>query len=81
MQGRSLEAQVEAAAGGRPEGPLGVVAEVVLPQAATGRSDVTPPTRGAKEGVAAVHAACGDVGRSGGLSVCTGCVWAVHVQG
>ena len=37
MQGRSLEAQVEAAAGGRPEGPLGVVAEAVAVQAATGR--------------------------------------------
>ena len=37
MQGRSLEAQLEAAAGGRPEGLLGVVAEVVVAQAATGR--------------------------------------------
>ena len=37
-QGRSLEAQVEAAAGGRPEGLLGVVAEVVVAhQPATGR--------------------------------------------
>ena len=35
MQGRSLEVQVEAAAGGRPEGLLGVVAEVVVREAAT----------------------------------------------
>ena len=31
------EAQLEAAAGGRFEGLLGVVAEVVVPQPATGR--------------------------------------------
>ena len=37
MRGRSLEDQLEAAAGGRPEGLLGVVAEVVAPQPATGR--------------------------------------------
>ena len=37
MQGRSLELQVEAAAGGRPEGLLGVVAEAVALQPATGR--------------------------------------------
>ena len=37
-QGRSLEAQDEAAAaGGRPEGLLGAGAEAVVPQAATGR--------------------------------------------
>ena len=75
MQGRSLEVQLEAAAGGRPEGLLGVAAEVVAPQPATGRgkregarTSRHPPVRGAKEGVAAVHAACGDV-------------WAVRVQG
>ena len=37
MQGRSLEPQVEAAAGGHPEGLLGVVAEAVVLQPATGR--------------------------------------------
>ena len=37
MQGRSLEEQLEAAAGGRLEGLLGVVAEAVVLQAATGR--------------------------------------------
>ena len=31
--------------------------------------------------MAAVHAACGDVGHSGGLSVCEGCVWAVRRAG
>ena len=34
---RSLEVQLEAAAGGRPDGLLGVVAEVVAHQPATGR--------------------------------------------
>ena len=58
-----LEAQLEAAAGGRFEGLLGVVVEVVAPQPATGRckwegarAHATPPW--AKEGVAAVHAGC-----------------------
>ena len=57
-----LEVQLEAAAGGRFEGLLGVVAEVVVvPQPATGRckregahAHATHPW--AKEGVAAVHA-------------------------
>ena len=57
-----LELQLdEAAAGGRFEGLLGVVAEVVVPQPATGRckregarAHATHPW--AKEGVAAVHA-------------------------
>ena len=72
----SLEVQLKAAAGGRSDGLLGVLAEVVAHQPATGRCKrerartSRHPTRGAKEGVAAVHAACGDVGRSGGLSVC-----------
>ena len=76
MQGRSLEEQLEAAAGGRLEGLLGVVAEAVVLQAATGRgkregarTSRHPPV-GQREGVAAVHAACGDMGRIGGLSVC-----------
>ena len=81
MKGRSLELQLDAAAasaaGGRPEGLLGVVAEVVLePQPASGRgkregarTSRHPPV-GQREGVAAVHAACGDMGRIGGLSVC-----------
>eukprot|EP00964_Phaeocystis_antarctica_P097790 scaffold63862_cov78-Phaeocystis_antarctica.AAC.1 len=57
----ALEVQLEAAAGGRFEGLLGVVAEVVVPQPATGRcrwerarAQATHPW--AKEGVAAVHA-------------------------
>ena len=82
MQGRSLEDQLEAAAGGRPVGLHGVVAEVVEPQGATGRgkhegartSRHPPEGQNKKEGVTAVHAACGDVGRSGVLSVCAGCV-------
>ena len=61
-RGRLLEVQLEAAAGGRFEGLLGVVAEAVAPpQPATGRckregahAHATHPW--AKEGVAAVHA-------------------------
>ena len=59
-----LELQLEAAAGGRFEGLLGGVVEVVAVQAATGRckwerarAHATHPW--AKEGVAAVHAGCG----------------------
>ena len=88
-----LEAQLEAAAGGRFEGLLGVVVEVVEPQAATGRckwerarAHATHPW--ANEGVAAVHAGCGrgwqrrGCWRGGGhvLCVCAGRVWAVRVQ-
>ena len=62
-RGRLLEVQLEATAGGRFEGLLGVVApaEVVAPQPATGRckregasAHATHPW--AKEGVAAVYA-------------------------
>ena len=67
---RLLELQLEAAARGRFEGLLGVVAEVVAVQAATGRckregarAHATHPW--AKEGVAAVHAGCAGVGGSG----------------
>ena len=59
-----LQASLEAAAGGRFEGLLGVVVEVVVVQPATGRCrwerarmHATHPW--AKEGVAAVHAGCG----------------------
>eukprot|EP00964_Phaeocystis_antarctica_P049739 scaffold28815_cov44-Phaeocystis_antarctica.AAC.2 len=86
-----LEHQLEAAAGGRFEGLLGGVAEVVLLQPATGRckwerarAHATHPW--AKEGVAAVHARCGrgwqrrGCWRGGGhvLCVCAGRVWAVR---
>ena len=80
-----LELQLEAVAGGRSEGLLGVGAEVVVPQPATGRLQAggcalaTHPW--AKEGVAAVHAGCGGVGGSGAaaskqlaLCVCRLCV-------
>ena len=57
VQGRSVEVQLEAAAGGRPEGLRGVVAEAVAPQPATGRCKRervhgrrATHTRGAKEG-------------------------------
>ena len=70
-RGRLLELQLEATVGGRFEGLLGVVAEVVAPQPATGRckregarAHATQPW--AKEGVAAFHAGCGaGVGGSG----------------
>ena len=59
--GHLLELQLQAAAGGRFEGLLGVVAEVVVLQAATGRckregasAHATHPW--VKEGVAAVYA-------------------------
>eukprot|EP00964_Phaeocystis_antarctica_P060015 scaffold35750_cov56-Phaeocystis_antarctica.AAC.5 len=59
-----LELQLEAAAGGRFEGLLGGVVEVVAAQPASGRckwerarADATHPR--AKKGVAAVHAGCG----------------------
>ena len=84
--GRSLEEQVEAAAGGRSEGLLGVVAEVGVLDAATdrgkregARDHVTHPAVGQRKvRVAAVHAVCGDVGGSGALPVCAGCVWGVR---
>ena len=60
-RGRMLKLQPETSVGGRFEGLLGVVAEVVVPQPATGRSKregasahATHPW--AKEAVAAVHA-------------------------
>ena len=91
LQGRSLDSvQLEAAAGGRPDGLLGVVAEAVVPQPATGRckregartSRPTHPVGQRRACVAAVHAACGDVGgTSGALSEWAGCVWGVHVRG
>ena len=65
-----LEHQLEAAAGGRFKGPLGVGFKAVVLQAATGRckregarAHATHPW--AKEGVAAVHAGCAGVGGSG----------------
>eukprot|EP00964_Phaeocystis_antarctica_P071957 scaffold43949_cov50-Phaeocystis_antarctica.AAC.3 len=89
-----LELQLEAAAGGRFEGLLGGVVEVVVLQPATGRckwerarAHATHPW--AKEGLAAVHAGCWPgwqrrgCWRGGGhvLRVCAGRVWAVRVQG
>ena len=66
----ALEIHLEAAAGSRFEGLLGVVAEVVVVQPATGRckrkgarAHATHPW--AKEGAAAVHAGCGRGSGSG----------------
>ena len=91
-----LERQLEAAAGGRFEGLLGVGADIVVPQPATGRckregahAHATHPW--AKEGVAAVHAGWRERGvaaarvlarrqASNVLCVCAGCVWAVRVR-
>ena len=95
-RGRLLDIQREATAGGRFEGLLGVVVELVHFQAATGRrkregarAHATHPW--AKEGVAAVHAGCAGVGGSGervgaaasklcALWMCMLCVWAVRVR-
>ena len=84
----------EAAAGGRSEGPLGVGAEVVVPQPATGRLQAGGCAR-------ARHPPVGKGGRGRGprgvrgrgwqwqrrqaskqiaLCVCAGCVWAVPVR-
>ena len=65
-----LEPQLEAAAGGRFEGLLGVVVEAVGPQPATGRckwvrARAHATRKWAKEGVAAVHAGGAGVGGSG----------------
>ena len=91
-----LKDQLEfAAADGRFEAggsevPLGLEAEVIAPQPAAGRvASVRVRGRRATQAwgkggcgrVAAVHAACGDVGRSGGLSVSAGCVWVVRRAG